>query len=163
MPVTIQGSGQVPVQVQSTTKTNTFVSATTTSTWIDITGLSVNITPTNSANKIKITVMLTTGGGGNNYSRGFRVTRNGTTVSAGDAGTGISAMGSYHVSDNGGSASISIVAVDSPATTSSITYQVQLINPPSSVTGCYINRPYNTDGNAMLCISTITVEEIAYA
>ena len=163
MAVTINGSGQVPVQVQSTTKTSTFTT-TANSTWTDITGLSANITPTNSSNKVKVTIMISTGGGGNNYPRGFRVTRNGTAVSAGDAGTGTPTMGSYHTSDNGATASISIVALDSPATTSAITYQVQCYNPPSSVTGVFVNRPYIMDANTnFLGISTITVEEIAFA
>jgi hypothetical protein len=163
MSVTISGSGQIVKQLVTTTKTSAFVSATTTSTWLDITGLSVNITPTNASNKIKITVMFSSGGGGNNYPRGYRVTRNGTAVSQGDAGTGTPCMGNDNCTSTDATWSLSMVAVDSPASTSALTYQVQVYNPPSSVTGCYINRPNSMSSNSFLSISTITVEEIAYA
>lgn len=161
MAVTIRGNGQVPVQVVSATKTDTFTS-TVNSAWTGITGLSVNITPTNSANKVFIFVMLSSGAGGNNYARGLRITRNGTAVSVADAGTGIQAMtGAFEV-ENSAMSSFNISALDSPATTSSVTYQVEFYNPPSSSTGMNVNRPYTIGGgNTFLGVSTITVMEIS--
>ena len=50
MAVTINGSGQIISQVISTFLTTTFTSTSTT--YTDVTGLSVTITPINSANKI---------------------------------------------------------------------------------------------------------------
>jgi len=160
MSVTISGSGQVPVQVKSTTKTDTFTS-TVNSAWTSITGLSVNITPTNSSNKVLILVMLSSGAGGNNFARGLRVTRNGTAVSVADAGTGTQAMtGAFEV-ENSAMISFNITALDSPATTSSVTYQVEFYNPPSSSTGMNVNRPYTPGANSFLGVSTITVMEIS--
>ena len=54
MSVSLYGSGQTVVQLQTTTKTNSFTTSAGT-TWTDITGLSVTITPNNSSNKIKLT------------------------------------------------------------------------------------------------------------
>jgi hypothetical protein len=163
MSVSIYGSGQTVVQVVQTVKTNSFTTSAGT-TWTDITGLSVSITPANSSNKIKLTAMISTGGGGNNYGRGFRITRNGTAISIGDAGTGTQASTSMSGTlGNGEMVEITIVYLDSPATTSAITYQVQCYRPPSAVTTTNINIPYVADGNSFTGISTITAEEIAYA
>lgn len=160
MPVTLNGNGQVPVQVISTTKTDTFISSVTNA-WTNITGLSVNITPTNSANRVFINVMLSSGAGGNNFSRGLRVTRNGTAVAVADSGTGISGMtGAYQVAD-GAMISFNISALDSPATTSVVTYQVQFFTPAPAVTGMHVNKPYVSDANSFLGVSTITVMEIS--
>ena len=52
MSVTISGSGQVPVQVIQTIKTDTF--STTSGSLTDITGMSVTITPTSASNKILV-------------------------------------------------------------------------------------------------------------
>jgi hypothetical protein len=45
MAVTINGSGQLAVQIQSVNKTDTFTTGTTNA-WTDIDGMSVTITPT---------------------------------------------------------------------------------------------------------------------
>ena len=57
MPVSINGSGQVPVQVVSTTKTDTFT--TTSTTFTTITGLTASITPRSASSKILIIVDVT--------------------------------------------------------------------------------------------------------
>lgn len=124
MPVTIRGSGQVPVQVIQTVKTDIFTSTATSFT--DVTGLSVSITPTNSANKILVIAQIM---GGATSLAALRLTRNGTAIAIGDASgsrTRSTTMGLQQTGTNGdrGTAS-NICFLDSPATTSSVTYQIQ--------------------------------------
>jgi len=163
MSVTISGSGQIVKQVIQTVKSDAFSSSVKT-TWTDITGLSASITPTNSANKIMVVVALSGTGGANDYARGFSVTRNGTRLTTGNAGSGTSAsmvIPETAASRNG--TTINYTFLDSPATTSATTYQVQFWVPTSAGGTVYINTASNVDGNTFLCISTITLYEIAYA
>lgn len=147
------------IQVVTTIKTNTF-NSTVNNTWTNITDLAATITPKYSTSKIFVSVMINTGGGGNNYARGLRVTRGGTPIGVADAGTGTAGTSSVFLSYNGGSNSIPITLLDSPSTTSSTTYQVQFHNPPSSTTGFWLNQAYQQDSNAYLGTSTITLMEV---
>lgn len=166
-------SGQVPdanapsgsvIQVVSTTKTDTF--SMTSSTYTSVTGLSVSITPTSATSKILIIVGMTCG----ISSDGLiftRLTRGGTAIDVGDAaGSRTQATTAIYT---GGSASIvyqllpqNIIFLDSPATTSSTTYGVD-IKAENGSTTLYVNRASNDSdvaGRARLA-STITVMEIA--
>jgi hypothetical protein len=160
MAVTINGSGQIPVQIQSVVKTDTFTMASTTFT--DITGLSVNITPTNSANKILVIAHVNTVGTVTTSSSGIRLVRNSTAISVGDAAgsrvqvSGGSNYGNYGVTITGDS----IVFLDSPATTSSTTYKIQIQAYSSTA---YVNRsPVDSNDPAYYrTVSSITVMEIS--
>jgi hypothetical protein len=120
--------GQV-LQVVSTIKTDTF--STTTSTFTDITGLSASITPTNTSSKILVQYYVCFGQSDNNANRGsgFRVTRNGTGVGIADAAGTRSRQGSYCITAINweGCNVANQQFLDSPASTSSLTYQVQLL------------------------------------
>ena len=162
MAVTINGSGQIVVQAVSVTKTDTFTSGTTNS-FTDITGMSATITPTNSANKILITVTGT--GSGQSVTSGsqIRLVRNSTPICVGDAASSRpqSSTNAYQA-DASQSQPISISFLDSPATTSATTYKIQFL---TSAGTFYFNRSQNdTDNNGGgRYASTITVQEIAYA
>jgi hypothetical protein len=162
MSVTLKGSGQTPVQIAQTVKTDTF-SSSVTSAWTDITGFSVNITPTNSSNKVLVQVSITASGQ-QNYPRGFAIVRNSTLVCTGNAGTGIPATFCIgELAAGRDTETYSFSYLDSPATTSATTYKLQFYCPPSSTTGILVNRGATQDGNSFLSTSTITVSEIAYA
>jgi hypothetical protein len=163
MPVTIQGSGQVPVQVISTTKLDAFTS--TSGTMVDITGLSVNITPTSSSNKILIIVSLAvsadswlTGG------MGINLVRNSTNLAVGTSGTSFNATAGYNAwsssqsNTTGNFSPMIITFVDSPSTTSSTTYKLQGANVVGGNTFT-INRRALNDNYGFS--STITVMEIS--
>jgi hypothetical protein len=159
MAVTISGSGQVIVQVKSTILTTAF--STSSSTLVDVTGLSVNITPTSASNKILIFVNMFQGTANSGGSL-WAITRNGTLVdiSTDATTTARRATGGYYT-ESGGSAGntwngAGTAYLDSPATTSAITYQVQY----SSLGGTsYVNRrAVSTDLGGT---STITVMEIS--
>jgi hypothetical protein len=155
------------LQVVSTTKTDTF-SATGTN-FVDITGLSASITPTSASSKILVQYYVSFGQSDPNANRGggFRVTRNGTAVGIPNADGSRSRLGSYAISplNYEGAGMTSQNFLDSPASTSALTYQVQLLfSSGGSFTG-YINRSgryqNTTENNQGPYTSGITLMEIA--
>lgn len=150
------------LQVQSTTKTSVF--STTSTSYTDVTGLTVSITPTSSSSKILILVSVSLGAG--NILTSARLVRNSTALAVGDAAgsriqTSVAYVGGGGVSGIDGMAPVqNITYLDSPATTSSTTYKIQM--QVSSGTG-YLNQA-SDDQNAAYrprMSSTITVMEIA--
>jgi hypothetical protein len=140
------------LQVVSTTKTDT--ASTTSTSFSDVSGLSVTITPTSSTSKIFI--ILTLGSVGNTVNTvKFNILRNSTNIAQPASGGNSSTINHFPgatVSATGDCASF----LDSPATTSAITYKIQWAVDGS--TG-YLNRHTgNTDYNS---VSTITAMEIA--
>ena len=128
------------LQVLQTTKTDTFSS--TSASWVDVTGLSVTITPSSASNKILVTgVMILSQDAGNLW--GARLLRNGTLINAGDAsgsiGRGLMNAGSTGThSEN----PVAFKFLDSPATTSACTYKLQVYSEASLAV--WVNR---TSGN----------------
>jgi hypothetical protein len=122
---TASGFGRV-LQVVTVDKTDTFSLATTV-TWTDITGLSVAITPSSTSNKILVGINLSVG-----YSVAstnmFRITRDGTAISVGDSdGSRRQATVGWYPGVNSFAVhgNLSYNYLDSPSTTSSVTYKVQ--------------------------------------
>jgi hypothetical protein len=148
------------VQVQSTTKLDTF--SVTSTTYTDITGLTVSITPTSASNKIFIiaSVVASQSVGVNN---GFMIlARGGTTIGGGTAvGLRRTAAVAVNSSSNSYPPSFSLSFLDSPATTSATTYSVQ-ISAHSGGNVMYVNRS-ELDSNSAFDArysSTITVFEV---
>lgn len=150
------------LQVATTTKTDTFTTTSTSMT--DITGLSVAITPKSSSSKIM--VMAVVNGTVTSVERaGFRIVRDSTAVGLADAvgsrtPSGFSIFGPSGTNDEFAITSASQNFIDSPSSTSSITYKIQMY--VSSGTG-FVNRSRD-DGNAFWqprTVSSITVMEIA--
>ena len=143
------------LQVVSVNKVNAFT--TTSSSPVDVTGLSVNITPSSASSKILVLAQIY---GGSDVSTGFYVNlvRNSTNLNIGTAGSGVgnSTAGSYFASGSYWSTS-PIIFLDSPATTSSTTYKIQLFNSGSGTLA--VNR--RADDAVVGGSSTITVLEIA--
>ena len=162
MSVTISGSGQVPVQVISTTKTDTFT--TSSSSFTDVTGLTVSITPTSSSSKILVLydVGLSCQNG---TGAPIRMLRGSTVIYAGDA-AGNRPLGLAQM--DGAASQYSIYRIsgnflDSPATTSSITYKFQILNSTGGGISA-VNRTQqdrNEPTYDTRSASSITVMEIA--
>lgn len=150
MAVTISGSGQIIKQVVSTIKTNTF--ATSSTSFVDITGLSVTITPTSASSKILV-VFYTFGiasGGGQYFC--CALNRNGTIIANNPTGQG----GSYTFYDDGNKPHNGAVSyLDSPATTSPITYKIQTKTGGGnlSVNVDQNNQNYGTSGITVMEVS----------
>lgn len=163
MAVTISGSGQAVVKASSATQTALFTTASTS--WVDFTGLSVTVTPTNANSKFFITF---TSGFGNDTSNSFqyaRLVRNGTAISIGDASGSVTQASCDGGWGTGGLQDIYLRPavvnfVDSPATTSPITYKVQVIRTNAGTT--YWGRTVSTvDANRSAIASTLVVMELA--
>jgi hypothetical protein len=151
------------LQVVQTVKTNTFSTASTS--FVDVTGLSVSITPTSATSKILV-LMDVKLGSDTNVSGYLKILRDSTSIYIGDA-DGSCQRATYANSDDP-SAQWPYQAVgnylDSPATTSSITYKIQILSEPIENTGTvYINRSGDSSTTAAggRTASSITVMEIA--
>lgn len=137
--------------------------STSSGSYVDVTGLTVSITPSSSSSKILVAVSL------NNVSQStgnlafFNLLRNATTItysSAGGAATTAQAWasGGGAVTDSARQISNpSLQYLDAPATTSALTYKVQMKTNGAGT--AYVNQwATNTD---VASVSTITVMEIA--
>jgi len=147
------------LQVVSTTKSDTFSSSSTS--FVDITGMSVSITPTSSSSKILASVVLHCGATG--CTPRFLVLRDATSIGIGDT-NGSRERASFGTGFNSDTNQIAVQAwhfLDSPATTSATTYKVQGHTDGSTF---YINRNESYPNNAttgISVISSITVMEIS--
>lgn len=147
------------LQVVSTTKTDTF--SVTSSTFTDITGLTAVITPSATSSKILVVATTMVAGESGATNAYVRIARGGTGIAIGDtAGSRISATAIGLATNL--PYSIAVSTLDSPNTTSSTTYSIQVRNQGSGA--IHVNRP-TTDVDAVVnggrFSSTITVMEIS--
>ncbi len=155
------GVGGKVLQVVSTAKTDTFTSSTTGS-FIDITGLSLSITPSSASNKILVLANVMGSGVAATNNVLFKMVRNSTDINVGASSgsrTPCFSVG-QDTGDSNQGANNSGSFLDSPNTTSAITYKIQALSNASTM---YINRTPN-DGDANYTprgCSTITAIEIA--
>jgi hypothetical protein len=149
------------LQVVSTAKTDTFT--TTSSTYTVVTGLTATITPKSATSKILVLVQLAYGLVSNNGWGNFKVTGGNTSVYVGDtAGSRVRAVfgGTMGADGQGSLLSSSINFLDSPATTSATTYQVEARIAAGGAV--FVNRPpFDTDGEIITRgASSITLMEV---
>ncbi len=159
------GIGGGIIQVKSTTKTDAFQKASNSS-FQDVTGLSVSITPTRSDSKILVCYDMSWSTSNGHMS--CRLMRDSTPIKVGDAsGNRTQCTGQQHYSGNGQNQydifQVSGTHMDSPATTSSVTYKMQVGTPYNSSYDCRVNYQ-GDDTNAAWAgrtASTITVMEVS--
>jgi hypothetical protein len=143
------------LQVVSATKTDSFT--TTSTSMVDVTGLSVSITPRSASNSI---IVLVSSAVGNNNASELAVLNlvRGSTNIAQSTGSGTanqtSAIYTANTSSNSG---VSIVFLDSPATTSATTYKIQA----RTVTGGTMVLGRFAANDNFRSVSTIMVLEVA--
>ena len=152
------------IQVVSKTKTDVF-SMSSSGTATAITGLSVSITPTSATSEILVFGQVTGSLSGTTFGWHIVLYKGGSVITdaTGDSGNSQprATSGIFH-NYSYGSETIPFTYFDSPATTSSTTYQIYTFQEPGAT--FYINRPGNatySDGRSANHISTITVMEIA--
>lgn len=147
------------LQVVQTVKTDTF-SSNPSSAWIDITGLSVSITPLSSSSKILVQISIVGGGLNAVNEAKFRLVRDSTVIYAGDA-AGNRAVGfaAGLAIDSGSTLTSCGTFLDTPSASSALTYKIQTF----SNNTVYINRTSQDadDANRLRGASTITLMEIA--
>lgn len=154
------------LQIVSTTKTDTFTS--TSGTYVDITGLSLSITPNSTSNKVLVLANVVTAV---DLDRGcfVRLVRDSTAIGVGDtAGNRVrSTTACVTVATATGGANLTfnqnINFLDSPSTTSSTTYKIQGMVNLSSPSTFYVNRMgSDTDATTRFrSVSTITAFEVS--
>jgi len=133
------GSSFAPTQ---TTKTDTFSTTSRDGTWADVTGLSVVITPA-TGKKVLLECFLTVGASTGNSAVSFRITRNGTVVSQGDAATGLNRIaGSIVIKATYTTNSCAYSFLDTPTTGVEYTYQVQVSGLYGADITSYVNRSH---------------------
>ena len=119
---------------QRSTSSTTFVTASNT--------LSVSITPSSSSNKVF--VLVTNGGQGDGSVGRYTIYRDSTNLGNGNSGM-------YNSGGNEGSSNSTISVLDTPATTSAITYQVYLRSEGG-------NTAYSSFGNVKASITAFEVK-----
>jgi hypothetical protein len=149
------------LQVVQTVKTDTFFTSSTS--YVEVTGLSASITPSSSSNKILVFVDIK-GWAQNSQVGGFQLLRNATAIYIGDvAGSrqqvSIGGMYPYQSSSNVLTQGLACY-VDSPATTSAVTYKLQC---RTLNVGIYVNRQAQdtNDNDNPRGASSITLMEIS--
>ena len=150
--LTYRGTGSV-LQVVSTNKNDTF--STTSTSFTDVTGLSVSITPSSTTSKILVFVDTNYSPSGTSTLAAFNLVRGATNIS--QPATAPTYTGSFVAYTNAADTMLtpSFNFLDSPATTSATTYKIQVKTNSGTV---YLNRRLSTDTAST---STITVMEIA--
>jgi len=153
------------LQVVSTDYTGT--ASSTSATPADVSGFAATITPSSASNKILVFVSVAFGFANDAYPY-VLLKRNGTSISVGTSATGSQInvfLSGTGTNDSGSTVyrfhQASKSYLDSPSSTSALTYQIQLSSPYAGITG-YINR-LSDSGNAAYVqfpTSTITVMEI---
>ena len=149
------------LQVLQATKTDT--QSSTTNDFVDVTGLSIAITPAATSSKILVFANVLCIGTVGATAAFSRVVRDSTAIAIADADgsrTRASAMG--YAPDTGDVRHHSTVWLDSPSTTSATTYKIQFMMASAGSTA-YINRFAATTDSAAYGrgVSSITVMEVS--
>ena len=152
------------LQVVSATKSDT--QSASTAVFVDVTGLSLSITPSSTSNKIFLVCNINIDGQGRYF--GLKFVRGSTDIGIGDADGSrtrltVSSMRNQSASnDNYVMHNSSASFLDSPSTTSATTYKIQAGKHYSSASDLYINRPAYDDNSSYITrgISTLTAYEI---
>ena len=161
------------VQVVSVTKTDKF-SISANSTPQDVTGLTLNITPTSSTSKILIIVHVNATADSSYAGAGFTLVRvnsgSATDIFKGDAGYGqtsrftlpVSGSNSDTGANNGYPDTHCGSFLDSPSSTNQLTYKIQVADYDNTNT-VYVNQQNDTGTNSSRTVNTsgITLMEVA--
>ena len=147
------------LQIQSTIKTDTF--SMTSTTFADVTGLSVSITPKSTTSKIL--VMAAVSGTGQLAATNFfgRLMRDSTAIAVADAASSRT-QSTIAARDQDNGSVMPVMFLDSPATVSAVTYKIQ-VRSQGTGSAVYINRtgPDADSATTARTVSSITVFEVS--
>ena len=152
------------LQVVSVNKTDAF--STSSQSFVDIAGLTLSITPTSTSSKIVVDVDYT---GSCLGHASIRLVRDSTPIYIGTGATGIQINVGMQFASNGTLnhayqlSKGTMKTLDSPSTTSSVTYKVQGAVPHHASYILYCNRIHQNENNKFIGYgaSSITLTEIA--
>ena len=142
------------LQVVSTAKTDTFT--TTSTSYVDVTGVSQAITPTSATSKVFVIITGVTGQTSNANLNRFNIVRDSTNIGQSTGGLTANETSLFYPKVANLGLPFAISFLDSPATTSATTYKLQ-----TAVSGgtCTIGRPGENSNSG--AITTITVMEVS--
>ena len=157
------GSSGGIIQLKSTSLSNALAMGTNSS-FEDVTGFSVSITPTRADSKIFVMLCVnfsSAGAGGSRVS--FRLVRDSTAIAIGDAaGSREQVTGGSETSGGGGNMkNSSLNFLDSPSTTSAVTYKVQYIANDGASFQLNTSAGDSNSTGYMRSVSTISVMEVS--
>ena len=137
LPPTLAGIGTNVVQV---IKTDTFSASLAAGASTTVTGLSVSITPTSATSKVLVLCQITGGRAGT--SRQYAALRaGGSLIDVGASAGSRQQVGTgWGIGDTNSTNGTYLMALHSPATTSSVTYDVVVSHSSTSTDTVYINR-----------------------
>ena len=162
IPKTALPAGTV-LQVVSVTKTDTFTTSSTT--FVDITGLSASITPTSATSKILIFAQIAYSGNNATGAHFKIVGGNAANYLGQAAGSRVQTVfgGWWNTNLTSTLISAPLNYLDSPSTASSVTYSIQTRKTPSGPNPSQINFSIDNADNSDIArgASTITLMEIA--
>ena len=147
------------LQCVSVTKSDIFSTATTGS-WVDVTGLSLSITPKFATSKVLVIYSLC--GVSNNDQAFMQLIRGSTPISVGDAAGSRLQVSSGNIYNASASAFTQNTGtyLDSPATTSATTYKLAVRSNAATIFVNSSSGDTNTNGQGRT-VSSITLMEIA--
>ena len=152
------GSAGGIIQLKSVTHTEFESQALTGSgNFFDIAGMSVTITPTRADSKIFVMTTVAVACNNANRNNFIQLRRDSTDIAKGTEGGSVNASFYHKTRDNFSPANINIQHLDSPATTSAVTYKVRWSGENS--TTYYLNRNASNTNEGM--VSSITVMEVS--
>jgi len=137
-------------QVISTNKTDTF--STSSTSYVDVTGLSLSITPSATSSKVFILVNLSLSASAQAF---YNIVRDSTNIAQPTSAGTHQATGGVFFNAGDGFSYINSSVLDSPNTTSATTYKIQMKIAGANAT---INRRYSD--TFIACVSTITAMEV---
>lgn len=146
--------------VQSTTKTDVFTSTSTS--LVDVTGLSVSITPSAATSKVLVIVSLSIIAITDTYNVRGAIIRGSTQIAGGTA-AGTRPSATFATNRSRGPVVQTFCHLDSPATTSATTYKVQVATEGTAGAGVAVGRSDGSDGDSTALprtASSITVIEV---
>lgn len=158
------GGGKI-AQIVSTTKTDTYSASVGTEAFTGtVTGLTVSITPSATNSKILVFVNMIVGAEGSHGIR-MQLFRDTTQIDLGDTSSSRPRLSKGIIQNSGGEgymAPIDTNFLDTPSTTSSITYGVKIGHTSSLSKTLYVNRSHDDSDDASYGrgTSTITVMEV---
>jgi len=148
------GTGKI-LQVLQTTKLDTF--STSSATYTDVTGVSVSITPSSTASKVLVMLQIAVGHSAVGAADRINLVRDSTAIYEGSNGSdnGTVAWNNNTAFGSDSVVPLTVVYLDSPATTSATTYKAQV---KTSAGTLYVNRSGAGGNSCGTC--SITVMEV---
>ena len=141
------------LQVNQTVKTDFF--STTSTSFTDITGLSVDITPRSTSSKILVIANVNILNSNTSYYWALNLQRDGANIAQGTGGSVNNQTAWARNASSTDHAYVPITFLDSPSTTSTVTYSLQT-NTTNAGGPTYVNGTSSSSA-----ISSITVMEVA--